>query len=301
MTPEEIEHERPYLFGLAYRILGSAADAEDVLQEAFLKAKDLTDVRSPRAMLTTIVTRLCLDEVRSARRRREEYVGPWLPEPIATDEPRADQRAENAESVSMAFLVLLESLSPLERAVYVLREVLDLEYDEIAAAVGRSEAAVRQLLHRARGHVASRKPRYPTSPDVLRTMTAAFYDTLNRGDLDGLMKLLTADVTVESDHGGKARANLNTILGADRTARFLHGLAGKLARVPGARIAPWWINGAPGFVVFEGDAVTTAMVIDIVNDGGTPRIGAVHNVRNPDKLGHLAREIATGKGAMAFS
>jgi RNA polymerase sigma-70 factor (ECF subfamily) len=300
MTPEEIEHERPYLFGLAYRILGSAADAEDVLQEAFLKAKDLTDVRSPRAMLTTIVTRLCLDEVRSARRRREEYVGPWLPEPIATDEPRADDRAEVAESVSMAFLVLLESLSPFERAVFVLREVMDLEYDEIAAAVGRSEAAVRQLLHRARAHVASRKPRYSTSPEVLRTMTTAFYETLNRGDLDGLMKLLTADVTVESDHGGKARANLNTIVGADKSARFLHGLATKFAQVPGARMVPWWINGAPAFLVIEGDRVSTAAILDVIDDHGTPHIGTLHIVRNPDKLERLNREVAAGKGAMAF-
>ena len=295
MTPDELLAERPYLFGLAYRILGSAADAEDVLQEAFLRARDLTDVRSPRAMLTTIVTRLCLDEVRSARRRREEYVGPWLPEPIVTEAPAPspDQQTLTAESVSMAFLVLLESLSPLERAVFVLREVLDLEFSEIAEAVGRSEAACRQLLHRARAHVAERKARFPAPAEAQRTMTAAFYDALSRGDFEGLKRLLTDDVFAEADHGGKARANTRTVVGADRVAKLYSGLFRKSIS-PEARVVPLWLNGAAGVVVFENGVLNTALVMEIVDEGSGPRIAAMRSIRNPDKLARLQRELTSG-------
>jgi RNA polymerase sigma-70 factor, ECF subfamily len=301
MTFDEIEAERPYLFGLAYRMLGSAADAEDVLQEAFLRAHDLQDVRSPRAMLTTIVTRLCLDELRSAHRRREQYVGPWLPEPIATEAPgaapvpRADEATLAAESVSMAFLVLLEALSPLERAVFVLRDVLDLDFAEIAEATGRSEAAVRQLLHRARGHVAAGKARFPAAPEAQRSLTAAFFEALSHGDLDGLTKMLTADVFAEADHGGKAKANLRTVVGADRVARFLAGLYTKLA-TPEARSLPLWLNGSLGIVVIERDVLTTAMIFEMTrDDAGEARIAALRTIRNPDKLVRLQREIEAGR------
>jgi RNA polymerase sigma-70 factor (ECF subfamily) len=307
MTADELEAERPYLFGVAYRILGRAADAEDVLQEAFLRARDLTDVRSPRAMLTTIVTRLCLDEVRSARRRREEYVGPWLPEPIVTDAPdapqasaamaRPDEKALTAESVSMAFLVLLESLSPLERAVFVLREVLDLEFAEIAEAVGRSESAVRQLLHRARAHVAEGKPRFPAQANAQRGLVAAFYEALGKGDLDGLMRLLTDDVVAESDHGGKARSHRRTVVGPDRVARLYKGLYAK-DPTRFSRIVPVWLNGAAGVVAYEDGHLTTALVLEIVERDGEPRIAAMRSIRNPDKLAHLERELASGAPQM---
>jgi RNA polymerase sigma-70 factor (ECF subfamily) len=299
MTPDDLERERPYLFGIAYRILGTAADAEDVLQEAFLRARDIEDARSPRAVLATIVTRLCLDEVRSARRRREEYVGPWLPEPLLTAEPRSEQRLGDLESMSMAFLVLLETLSPLERAVYVLREVLDFEMAEVAEAVGRTEAACRQLLHRAREHVASRRRRFPAAPDAQRSLTAAFLGALAGGDLDALAKLFTDDVQVIADHGGKAKAQQRTIVGADRASRFFAGYYGRLrdGRYSGADAAmPAWVGGAPGIVATEGGVVVSAIVLDVIDDGGVPRVANVYIVRNPEKLGSLREAFGHGQG-----
>jgi len=297
MTPDLLEAERPYLFALAYRLLGSAADAEDVLQEAFLKARAVDDIRSPRALLTTIVTRLCLDEVRSARRRREEYVGPWLPEPIATGEPGADDRTIAAESMSMAFLVLLESLSPLERAVFVLREVLDLDFGEIAEAVGRSEAACRQLLHRAREHVAARPARFPVAPTAQRSLTAAFLTALGTGDLDGLMRLLTEDVAFTTDHGGKARANLRTVAGRDRVARLMAGLYDKSMKLGWAGV-PTWLNGAPALLALEQGRVVSATVLELVDGGDGPRVANVHTVRNPDKLAGLDQALHAGRIAL---
>jgi RNA polymerase sigma-70 factor, ECF subfamily len=306
MTPDELERERPRLFGIAYRILGSAADAEDVLQDAFLRARAIDDARSPRALLTTIVTRLCLDEVRSARRRREEYVGPWLPEPILADDagvPSSADRVGDAESVSMALLVVLEALSPLERAVWVLREVLDHDFAEIAEAVGRTPAACRQLYHRARQHVSARRRRFPAPTDAQRDVTARFLGALAAGDLDALAGMFTADVTVVTDHGGKARAATRTVTGPDRVGRLLAGLHRKLERgAPGAGDAarPVWINGAPGFVVLDHGAVTTAVVLEIAGGAGDDpvRIAAVHVVRNPDKLGRLDAALAAGPPAL---
>jgi len=295
MTPEQIEHERSYLFGIAYRILGTAADAEDVLQEAFLRARTVEDARSPRAVLATIVTRLCLDEVRSARRRREEYVGDWLPEPILTSEPRSTSTAEkvgDAESMSMAFLVLLEALSPLERAVYVLREVLDFDFAEIADAVGRSDAACRQLFHRARGHVSERRTRFPAPPDAQKALTASFMAALASGDLEALAKLFTDDVDVVPDHGGKAKSHLNTLVGPDRASRYF---AGSMRRIREGRYEGGqdsmvaWVNGAPAFVQRDGGRVVGALIFDIVMDGGGPRIAHAHVVRNPDKLHAIER------------
>jgi RNA polymerase sigma-70 factor (ECF subfamily) len=297
MTPEDVERERPYLFGIAYRILGTAADAEDVLQEAFLRAREIEDARSPRAVLATIVTRLCLDEVRSARRRREAYVGDWLPEPVLTDAPGSDapvsaaERIADAESVSMAFLVLLESLSPLERAVYVLREVLDLDVGEVAEATGRSEAAVRQLAHRAKEHVAARRRRFPAAPDAQRSLTAAFLGALAHGDVDALAKMFTDDVRVVPDHGGKVRSFLNTLEGADRAARYFVGSARRVreGRYAGSGVMAW-IGGAPAFLIVEDGVVTSATVLEVVaGEGGAPKVAQVFVVRNPDKLDAIRR------------
>jgi RNA polymerase sigma-70 factor (ECF subfamily) len=291
MTPDDLARERPYLFGIAYRILGTAADAEDVLQEAFLRAREIDDARSPRAVLATIVTRLCIDEVRSARRRREAYVGPWLPEPILSDAPATTSSAErvcDAESMSMAFLVLLESLSPLERAVYVLREVLDFDFAEVAAAVGRSEAACRQLVHRAKEHVAARRKRFPAAPDAQKSITAAFLGALAAGDLDALARLFTDDVQVVPDHGGKAKSHTRVIVGADRASRYFAGMHGRMTRGRyggGDAAMPAWVNGAPAFVTYDHGVVVGAVVLDVVVDAaGAVRVANVYVVRNPDKL-----------------
>ncbi len=295
VDPTALEQERRYLFGLAYRLLGSAADAEDVLQEAFLRARDVEDVRAPRALLTTIVTRLCLDEVRSARRRRETYVGPWLPEPIATAAPGADDRLETAESLSMAFLLLLESLSPLERAVFVLREVLDLDFPAIARAVGRSEAACRQLLHRARGHVDEGRARYAVPPAAARGLVAGFLGALAAGDVDALTRLLADDVVAVSDHGGKAKAIRRPVGGSDRVGRFLVGLVRKL---PGSGWTgfPTWLNGEPAFVAVAGGEVVSAMLFELAaSASGAPRVSAVRVVRNPDKLKGLTAAWREGR------
>lgn len=298
VTADDLARERPYLFGVAYRMLGSAADADDVLQEAFLRAQAIDAPRSVRAVLTTIVTRLCLDEVRSARRRREAYVGPWLPEPILTDEAWTTSTADrvlDAESVSLGFLIMLESLSPLERAVYVLREVLDHDFAEIAAALDRSEAACRQLYHRARAHVQARRQRFPAPADDQRQLFGAFVGAIMRGDLDALAAMMTAEVTATADHGGKAKANLRPIHGADRAARYLLGLGQKYQRgAPGAgdRFQAASCNGAPALLVFDGPRLTTALVLEIARDDDRPRIAALHVVRNPDKLTRLAQALA---------
>jgi RNA polymerase sigma-70 factor (ECF subfamily) len=287
MTPETLEPERDYLRGVAYRLLGSIADADDVIQEAFIKARDLEDVRSPRAMLTTIVTRLCLDEVRSARRRREHYVGPWLPDPVMTTveapAPRPDDRVDAAESMSIAFLLLLDALSPHERAVFVLREVLELEFTEIAEAVDKTEAACRQLLHRAREHVTAGRRRYPRR-DAQSALAGKFITALATGDVAALIDLLVDDATAVSDHGGKAKAAMNTIVGADRVARFIVGMAGKLAPHSMTSAAAW-INGSPGLIVWQGAAIYSVVVLDTAVVDGEARVVGLHLVRNPDKLG----------------
>ena len=198
---------RPHLFSVAYRMLGSASDAEDVVQDAWLRAASApAALESARAWLTTVVTRLCLDRLKSARARREEYVGPWLPEPVPTGAvDSADTMLSRHESVTMAFLVLLESLSPLERAVFLLREVFDYEYADIAQITGRDEAACRQLFSRAKKHISDHRPRFPASPEAHAKMVGRFMEACLAGDMDGLMSLLAEDVTAWSDGGGKVR------------------------------------------------------------------------------------------------
>jgi RNA polymerase sigma-70 factor (ECF subfamily) len=298
VEPGEFEQHRAHLFGVAYRILGSAADAEDVVQEAFLRARGASEaeVRSPRAWLTTIATRLCLDEVRSARRRRENYVGPWLPEPVTTgmpdDEaaPSGDDRVSAAESVSMAFLVLLESLSPLERAVFVLREVFELDFPEIAAAVERSEAACRQLFHRAREHVAARRPRYAGSARRSRELAAAFLAALAAGDVGAFAGVLADDVVLATDHGGKASAIRRQLRGVSVVARWFLGMFKKARRL-GVASEVAWVNGCPALVVRDDARLQSVTVLDTTSGS----ISAIHIVRNPDKLVAFERALAAGR------
>ena len=235
---------RNLLFTVAYEMLGSAADAEDVLQETWLRwaGVDLGAVRDQRAYLVRITTRQALDRLRTLRRRKESYVGPWLPEPLLTA-PDVAEDVELAESVSMAMLLVLETLTPTERAVFVLREVFDLEYDEIAEAVGKTPAAVRQVAHRARAHVAARLPRGGVSPAETRGALQAFQRAIETGDLQNLLDMLAPDVVLLSDGGGVVQAVVRPIVGADRVGRLL---AGGLPRVGGmASVEPVQINGCP--------------------------------------------------------
>jgi len=282
-TPMEksdaFEQLRGYLFSIAYRMLGDVGDAEDIVQDAYLRWQraDQDTVESPKAFLSTIVTRLAIDHLQSARVRREEYIGPWLPEPLlVTEESEA-----LAESVSMAFLVLLESLSPIERAVYLLREVFDYGYDEIARIVSKTEANCRQLFARAREHVAQRRPRFKASTEESDRLTGQFLQTIATGDLPGLVSLLSEDITVWSDGGGKATAARQPIHGADRVARFLLGLMKKAPPDYSFRLAR--INGRPGIINYAWGRVFSVIVLDIA-DG---RIQSMYSVVNPDKLRHV--------------
>src|SRR5436305_5443299 len=221
-TTQIFNQYRALLFSIAYRMLGSATDAEDIVQEAFLRWLQASDeeIQSPKAFLSTVVTRLCIDQLRSARAQREQYVGPWLPEPIPTGQ-RQDltETAVLAESLSFAFLVMLESLGPLERAVFLLREVFDYDYSEIAAIVGKSEANCRQVLHRAHQHLGQRRPRYDVSHEQQERITSQFMHATTSGDMQGLLNLLTDDIVFTADSGGKVRAGLKPVHGPDKVAR----------------------------------------------------------------------------------
>jgi RNA polymerase sigma-70 factor (ECF subfamily) len=281
----DFDRYRPLLFSIAYRMLGSVMDAEDIVQEAFVRWQRASEgeVRSPRAYLSAVVTRLSTDQLRSARVRREEYVGPWLPEPLP-EEPApdvADAAALN-ESLSMAFLVLLESLTPTERAVFLLREVFDYDYDEISRLVGKSEANCRQIAHRARGYVAARRPRFERSPEQEERLTGSFLEACMDGDMEGLLELLAEDIVLWSDGGGKVRAALNPIRGSDRVARFFMGILGKAP--PGLVVRQTRVNGQPGIIGYyangQPQSVTT---FDIAEE----RIRAIHILVNPEKLGNV--------------
>lgn len=279
------DRHRPLLFSIAYRMLGSVMEAEDVVQEAFLRWEraDGSEVRSPRAYLSTVVTRLCMDQLRSARMRREEYVGPWLPEPLPTGTELAPESdtAEAAildESLSMAFLVLLESLSPVERAVFLLREVFDYDYTEVSSIVGKSEANCRQISHRAQAAVAARRPRFAASREREEDLTRRFVEVCAGGDMKGLLGLLSDDITLWSDGGGRVRAALNPIQGPDRVSRFLFGILGKTS--PGFAIRQTSINGRPGIVGYVDESPTGVVTLDIAED----HIQAIRIVVNPEKL-----------------
>jgi RNA polymerase sigma-70 factor (TIGR02957 family) len=288
------EH-RKLLFAIAYRLLGSAADAEDVVQDAWFKwsGADRARVSDPKAYLARIVSNLAMDRLRSTRRQRETYVGPWLPEPILTESDASDDVAV-AESVSVAMLVVLETLSPLERAVFVLKEVFDFPYAEIADAVDRSESAVRQAGHRARNHIQARRPRFETDRTKKRAVTERFFAATTGGDINELMELLAPDVTLWTDGGGKVRQAMRPIVGVDKVIRWLAGAASR--PYEGVEIADMSaevveINGAPG-VVLSGDGRTIATLTVELNADG--RIVTIHNVANPDKLHAIADGITRG-------
>ena len=286
---------RPQLFGVAYRMLGSATEAEDVVQEAYLRWIGVPDdeVSSPRAYLTSVVVRLCVDQLRSARARRESYVGPWLPEPLLIDDvaasapaPDPSAAAELADSVSLAFLVLLEELTPEERAAFLLREVFGYGYPEVAAMLGKSEPACRQLVSRGRRHVAERRTRFDADKQRSRELTHRFLTACATGDLDGLLSTLAEDVVVWTDGGGKAQAALRPIHGADKAARFLLGISAKGAA--GATVQEVPINGQPGAVLLVDGSVAAALATDVA-DG---LITGVRIIANPDKLAALQRSLA---------
>ena len=283
---------RSLLFTVAYEMLGSAADAEDVLQESWLRwaarneQGDRAEVRDARAYLVRIVTRQALNRLRTLSRRREEYVGEWLPEPLLTS-PDVAEDVELAESVSIAMLTVLETLGPTERAVFVLREVFDTSYDEIAEAVGKTPAAIRQIAHRAREHVAARRPRVRVDRAVQTAAVDRFLAALETGDVQSLLDVLAPDVVLKADGGGVAQAIRRPLLGAEPVARLL-SLFGRVA--PGASVDPVWINGAPAVRIdFDGEITAVSLEIE---DG---RIVGIFAMRNPHKLSALDGETALSR------
>jgi RNA polymerase sigma-70 factor (ECF subfamily) len=272
------------LFTVAYEMLGSASDAEDVVQETWLRwAKvDQAEVREPRAYLVRIVTRLALNRLRTLARRREDYVGEWLPEPVVTS-PDVAEDVELAESVSMAMLTVLETLGPTERAVFVLREVFDTPYDEIAATVGKSPAAVRQVAHRAREHVAARRPRVRVSRAEQEAAVARFLDALQSGEVDRLLAVLAPDVVLVADGGGVAAAVRRPVTGAAQVARLLSGFP---SAAPTAKIESVLLNGAAAVRIDLEGAADTAVSLTV--EGG--RVTRIYAVRNPHKLARLEAE-----------
>ncbi len=279
---------RNLLFTVAYEMLGSAADAEDVLQETWLRwtGVDLDTVQNQRAYLVRITTRQALTRLRTLGRRKESYVGPWLPEPLLTA-PDVAEDVELADSVSMAMLLVLETLTPTERAVFVLREVFDLGYDEIAEAVDKTRAAVYQIAHRARAHVATRRPRGATSPAETRDALEAFQRAVGTGDLQGLLDILAPDVVFLGDGGGVVQAVLRPIVGADRVAPLL--VASQLARAAAAApLQPAQVNGYPALILRLDDKIDTVLAVRI-DDG---LITGLYAVRNPEKLSRMQHETA---------
>jgi RNA polymerase sigma-70 factor (ECF subfamily) len=282
---EVFDRNRPLLFSIAYRMTGGVMEAEDTVQEAFLRWQRASEdeVRSPSAYLSKAVTRLCIDRLRSATVRREQYVGPWLPEPVLGEQAQEiGARPELEDTLSMAFLVLLESLSPVERAVFLLREVFDYEYAEIASLVGKSEANCRQISRRARQSVAARRPRFESSPEQEERLIEGFLQASLSGDMEALLELLSDDVTLYSDGGGKTRAALRPIYGADYVARFL---AGTLRNIPpGFAVRQTRVNGRPGLVGYFGNGSPHSFVSVEVAEGS---IRAIRLVVNPEKLGNV--------------
>jgi RNA polymerase sigma-70 factor (ECF subfamily) len=289
------EPHRRFLVGLAYRMLGSVAEAEDVVQDAFLRwnAVDRAGVVEPRAFLARTASRLCLDRMKSAHARRESYVGTWLPEPLVeasgAGSPAASRGAGAtpdalvlAEDVSYALLMTLERLSPLERAAFLLHDVFDMDYPAIAETLDRSEAACRQLVARGRDHVRDERPRFSTTPDATARLAGAFQAAMLRGDIAALAQLLAEDAVFYSDGGGKRNAALNPLHGKDKILRFVLGLAEKGWLPDPAAAEPAQINGLPGFVLRTAEGVET-LALEISDD----RIAAIYAVRNPDKLRHL--------------
>ncbi len=276
------EAERPRLKRLAYRMLGSVAEAEDAVQDAWLRwDRAGGGAENPRAWLVQTVTRLCLDRLKSARARRETYVGPWLPEPLV--EEITDDPVERAEDVSVAFLLALERLSPLERAVFLLHDVFDQDYGEIGRTLGRGEAAVRQLASRARAHVRDARPRFAVSPEKTLELAAAFMRAAAAQDMEGLSSLLAQDAVLISDGGGKRPAALRPMIGRDDVMLLLRGLASRGGFSKAMAMRPAMINGAPGVIMDLSDGLQT-IAFEADADG---LLSAIYIMRNPDKLGHV--------------
>lgn len=283
------EHRR-LLFGIAYRMLGRVAEAEDIVQEAWLRwqRQNADDVRSAKAWLVATVTRLCIDRLRSAQQQREEYYGVWLPEPLVTElAATPEDQATRAESLSMAFMLMLESLSPMERAVFLLREVFDYDYAEIAPIVGKSEANCRQIARRAKAALASREGGAEPVPDErAERAVRQFFAAAATGEVRDLVALLTEDATLYTDGGGRVLAAGRPIHSADHISRFFVGIRG---RATGAqRVQLTRVNGRPGALVFQGERLDRAAAFDL--DASGERISAIYIVRNPEKLRHLATE-----------
>ncbi len=281
---ERFTHLRPLLFTIVYEILGSATESDDVLQDSYLRwaEVDLATVRDTKSYLAQLVTRQALNALRAGARRREDYIGPWLPEPLLLDERDASADVVLAESVSMAMLVLLETLTPDERAVFVLREVFGFDYDEIAGAVGKSVANVRQVAHRAREHVQSRRKRFEPA-DSARTaeLTEQFMSAASTGDVDGLMAMLAPDATWTADSNGKASAARRPVVGARKVASILTALFRVAAeRMPDVRFETAVYNSSPAMVVYNGDQLEGVFLIEISDD----KITHFYAMRNPDKL-----------------
>lgn len=271
---------RPKLIRIAYRMLGSVADAEDVVQEAFLRwlDADRESVREPEAFLRRVVTRLCIDHLRSARHRRETYIGPWLPEPVV-ESPESE-----FDDITLPLMMALERLSPLERAAFLLHDVFGVSFDEIAETIGREPAACRQLASRARNHVRAARPRFTLPKERGLELAAAFFAASRNGDMQRLRALLAADVAVYADGGGKVPAAMRPIVGFDKVMQFQTSLAQFFAKNMSRLLRYGFINGLPGFVTIEHGGIlqTTALQID---DG---KITAIYVIRNPDKLQHLS-------------
>ncbi|MFE4263141.1 RNA polymerase sigma-70 factor [Streptomyces sp. NPDC056883] len=282
---DEFEELRPLLFSIAYRILGSVSEAEDAVQDTWLRYEaSPTQPTSAKAFLSAVVTRISIDVLRSARVRREQYTGQWLPEPLLTDPYEDPARSmELADSVSIASLLLLERLSPLERAVFVLREVFGFGFPEVASAVGRSQAACRQLAVRARRHMHEGRPRFEADRRERDELAARFFDALTEGDVDGLRELFSADVQMVGDGGGKAPALAQSVFGAEQVARVLAAIFPMLVRA-GVALERHDVNGQPGAIFRDRDGnVLKTLTLDVLEG----RIQAVRSVLNPDKLGHV--------------
>lgn len=279
------DRHRPYLTGVAYRMLGSFGEAEDMVQETYLRwhRTEAAEIRAPRAWLTTALTRLCIDHLRQARRRREAYVGPWLPEPVPTGTPDTPlARIEQGEDLSIALLMVLERLAPAERAAFILREVFDYDYPEIARIIDAGEANCRQIVHRARARVQAERPRFAASAAEHNALLQRFTAACADGDLDGLIGLFADDITLWSDGGGKAKAARNPIDGADSVARFLLGILRKAPAGTTAALAE--INGEPGIVTYVDGRPFGVLTLEIENR----RIRRIAVMVNPDKLAQIA-------------
>ncbi len=283
----DLERFRPLLFSIAYRMVGEVGDAEDIVQEAFLRAHRArtqgTEIENPKAFLAEVTSRLAIDHLRSARVRRERYVGPWLPEPLVSGtEPDVADRAELQESLSMAFLIVLESLSPVERAVFLLHDVFGFGFDEVTGVVGKNVDNCRQIAVRARKHVEARRPRFEVSPERRMELATRFFAAADAGDIDELVELLAEDVEMVGDGGGRG-ARRQPARGRLTVARFAAGLARVAAR-RGLRMLPALVNGQPGAITYDVDgSVLSAMTLDIAEG----RITAIRAVVNPEKLRHL--------------